>query len=128
MTFDGSLNYELDPTYIPHETHSGQLKRSIVKPGDVLMNIVGPPLGKVSIVPDTFPEWNINQAIVRFRCLENLYNKFLAYYLIYSETVQKLNGMTKASVGQQNITVTICRNLEIPLPALPKQLNLVNEL
>ena len=31
------------------------------------MNIVGPPLGKIAIIPDTYPEWNCNQAIVMFR-------------------------------------------------------------
>ena len=67
LTFDGSLDFSIDPTFISYTTHTKELKRSIVYPGDVLMNIVGPPLGKVSIVPNTYPEWNLNQAIGIFR-------------------------------------------------------------
>lgn len=89
LTFDTSLDFTIDPTYISSETHNGFLSRSIVYPGDVLLNIVGPPMGKVSIVPDTHSEWNINQAIARFRCKDGLYNKYLAYFLGFAPTVEK---------------------------------------
>lgn len=62
-----AINFEYRPQFVKPEVHYGQLKRSIALPGDVLMNIVGPPLGKLAIVPDDYPEWNFNQAIVLFR-------------------------------------------------------------
>ncbi len=49
------------------EVHLKSLKRSIAIPNDVLMNIVGPPLGKVALLTEQFPEWNLNQAIILFR-------------------------------------------------------------
>ena len=128
LTFYNSLDFTIDPTYVDFETHSGFLARSIVHPGDVLMNIVGPPMGKVSIVPDTFPEWNINQAIARFRCLERLNNRFLAYYLGYAETVEKMKKKAKATAGQFNLTLEICRELTIKLPNLEKQKKIVDEI
>jgi type I restriction enzyme S subunit len=83
LTHDGSLDFSIKPTFIDEETHVGKLKRSIIYPGDVLMNIVGPPLGKVSIVPNTYPEWNMNQAIVSFRpILPDLNNQFLSYIFL----------------------------------------------
>ena len=66
LTFDGDLDFSKKPTFISYKTHNSLLSRSKVYPGDVLTNIVGPPLGKVSIVPNTYFEWNINQAIVAF--------------------------------------------------------------
>ena len=60
LTFDISLDFTIEPTFVSKEVHTGFLSRSIVYPGDMLMNIVGPPMGKVSIVPDIFSEWNIN--------------------------------------------------------------------
>ncbi|MEQ1747361.1 MAG: restriction endonuclease subunit S [Saprospiraceae bacterium] len=39
----------IDPVY-----HSTKSKRSILRPGDVIMNIVGPPLGKVAIIPNDY--------------------------------------------------------------------------
>ena len=128
LTFDNSLDFSIDPTFVDTETHTGFLARSIVRPGDVLMNIVGPPMGKVSIVPDTYSEWNINQAIARFRCLECVDNKYLAYYLGYAGTVEKLKRKAKATAGQFNLTLEICRDVMIPLPSLETQKQIVFEI
>lgn len=64
---DNKIDFESMPQFIPKEIHEGKLKSSILKPCDVIMNIVGPPLRKIAIIPDNYPEWNMNQAIVRFR-------------------------------------------------------------
>ena len=125
LTFDNTLDFTIDPTFVTEDTHKGFLARSITLPGDVLMNIVGPPMGKVSIVPNTYPEWNINQAIVRFRCLEMLNEKYLAYYLSYSGTVEQTKSLSKATAGQINLTLEICRNITIPLPSIKKQEEIV---
>lgn len=125
LTFDNSLDFSVDPTFVSKKTHSGFLARSITSPGDVLMNIVGPPIGKVSIVPNDYPEWNINQAIARFRCKDRLYNKFLAYYLGFSETVEKMEKKGKATAGQFNLTLEICRSVLIPVPNYAIQVELV---
>ena len=79
---DNKIDFEKESQFIPVNVHEGQLKSSILKPNDVVMNIVGPPLRKVAIIPDCFSEWNMNQAIVRFRVNEGLYYKFLYYALI----------------------------------------------
>lgn len=128
LTFNNALDFSIDPTFIDEDTHRGFLSRSITLPGDVLMNIVGPPMGKVSIVPDTYPEWNINQAIVRFRCLDELDNKYLAYYLGYVGTVEKMKSKAKATAGQFNLTLEICRNLTIPVPSYSQQEEIVTEI
>lgn len=125
LTFDNSLDFSIDPTFVDKETHQRFLARSVVYPGDVLMNIVGPPMGKVSIVPDTYPEWNINQAIARFRCKERLNNKYLAYYLGYGGTVEKMKKRAKATAGQFNLTLEICRDLTIIVPSLEDQEKIV---
>ena len=125
LTFTTELDFSIEPTYVSRNVHRGLLSRSIVYPNDVLMNIVGPPMGKVSIVPNTYPEWNINQAIARFRCGEKLNNKFLAYYLGFSGTVEKMKSMAKATAGQFNLTLEICRNIEIPLPPIIEQCEIV---
>ncbi len=128
LTFDTSLDFTIEPTYISSETHNDFLARSIVYPNDVLMNIVGPPMGKVSIVPNTYKEWNINQAIARFRCNKELNNKFLAYYLGFAPIVEKMKSQSKATAGQFNLTLEICRNIEIPLPSLKIQKEIVKEI
>lgn len=128
LTFNTTLDFSIDPTYVSKDTHNGFLSRSIVYPNDVLMNIVGPPMGKVSIVPSTYKEWNINQAIARFRCKEELNNKYLAYFLSFSTTVEKMKSKAKATAGQFNLTLEICRNIDIPLPPLNKQKEIVDKI
>ncbi len=44
---EGLLDFGIKPTFIDRTTHEGQLKRSRLRPGDILTNIVGPPLGSV---------------------------------------------------------------------------------
>ena len=128
LTSDNSLDFSINPTFVSEEIHKEFLGRSIVYPGDVLMNIVGPPMGKVSIVPDTYPEWNINQAIARFRCLNGLCNKYLAYFLGYSDTIRKMTSKAKATAGQFNLTLEICRDIQIPVPPIEEQKQIVVEI
>lgn len=41
LTFNGTIDFSKDPTFVDNETHNVFLKRSRVYPNDVLMNIVG---------------------------------------------------------------------------------------
>ena len=125
LCFDGTLDFSVNPVFIDKETHEVTLKRSKVFPGDVLMNIVGPPLGKVSIVPELYPEWNINQAIALFRVRDRIYNKFLAYVLMSDKTLSDVTNKAKATAGQFNLTLEICREILVPVPSLEEQAEIV---
>ena len=119
LTFDTSLNFDIDPTFTDKETHEGFLARSKVYPGDVLMNIVGPPLGKVSIVSNLFDEWNINQAMAVYRPISGLNNKLLAYFLLSKPVVEWMLSKTKTTAGQVNLTLEISR--DAPIPIMPEE-------
>ncbi|MCO3048936.1 restriction endonuclease subunit S [Pseudomonas aeruginosa] len=125
LTFTGALDFSIDPTFVDSSTHSTDLKRSIVKPGDVLMNIVDPPLGKVSIVPATYPEWNINQAIARFRAGDEISAAYLALCLRTEEVLSHAVSRAKATAGQFNLTLEICRELPLPVPPAEEQTEIV---
>jgi type I restriction enzyme S subunit len=127
LTFSGQLDFAINPTYVSRKTHTGELARSIVMPGDVLMNIVGPPLGKVSIVPDTFPEWNINQAIARFRSVAPMNNWYLSICLQSEPILNWATTRAKATAGQFNLTLEICRELPIPVPPMDEQTRIAAE-
>lgn len=122
ITDNGSLDFYHNPTYVSKETHCGFLNRSKVFPNDILMNIVGPPLGKIGIVPFEFAEWNINQAIVFFRTKDLIRPTYLLHAL-RSKTL--LKSITDQAVGvrQQNISLKLCRNIKLPVPELELQEN-----
>ncbi len=128
LNFDGTLNSNKNPAFIPDAIHKKDLKRSICYPGDVLINIVGPPLGKVSIVTNKYPEWNINQAIVMFRPNENILSKYLSYFLQNHVTIQWLENTSKATAGQWNVKVTTCREIPIPFCNIKEQEKIIQEI
>ncbi len=115
LTDRGELDLT-DKVFVFEGTHKGFLARSAVYPNDVLMNIVGPPLGQVAVVPSTFPEWNINQAIAIFRAVDGVLPSFICRYLLSSVAQQWLKVRSKTTAGQTNLTLEVCRALPIPLP------------
>ena len=127
LTKTGHLDFTNKPTFIREQIHNGQLNRSRVNPGDVLINIVGPPLGKVSIVPDQFSEWNINQAIVAFKAVPGYSNKFLLTSLLTETIMNWLLRTAKTTTSQVNLSVTVCRQLPLPLPSEAEQAEIVAE-
>lgn len=121
------IDFGSEPQYVSHKIHNSQIKKSIALPGDVVMNIVGPPLNKVAIIPSTHPEWNINQAITLFRPKEYLDNKFLYYFLCEGSSVNSLINKMRGVVGQINISLTQCRNFSISIPPMEEQMEIVKK-
>lgn len=124
LTANGTLDLS-DKVFVSENTHSGFLARSKVYPGDILMNIVGPPLGQVSVVPSLFSEWNINQAIAIFRALEGVLPEFICVCLLSPIAQHWLQLRSKTTAGQTNLTLEVCRSLPIPLPPKSEQRELV---
>jgi len=127
LTFDGSLNHSYRPTFVSRKTHEGELARSRVQAGDVLINIVGPPLGQVSVVPPTIAEANVNQAIARFRPISPLSSAFLSVALLTKDVMRWAIRRAKTTAGQSNLTLEVCRALPIPLPPTDEQIRIVEE-
>ncbi|WP_445737622.1 restriction endonuclease subunit S [Mariniflexile sp.] len=115
------LNYK--PQFISKEYHSSKLKRSVLRPGDVIMNIVGPPLGKTSIIPNDYEEWNCNQAIVFFKPVYKEINHWIYTFLLSEDYLKRIELIGTA--GQDNISITKSKNIEIPLPPITEQTEIV---
>jgi type I restriction enzyme S subunit len=115
LTFSGNLDFSIQPTFVS-ESGNADLRRSEVQPGDLLMNIVGPPLGKVSRVPPNFPRANINQAIVRYRPKDGLVGDWMQEYLLLPSTLSWFLKRSKKTSGQRNLTLEMCSSLPVPVP------------
>jgi type I restriction enzyme S subunit len=127
LTLDGTLNRRYKPAFVSRRTHERDLCRSKVRPGDVLINIVGPPLGQVSLVPDDLPEANINQAIARIRPVEPLSTRFMALCLMADVVIGWAIRRAKTTAGQANLTLELCRALPVPLPPLAEQQRIASQ-
>ena len=120
LSFTGELLFDAEPQYVSTEIHSGKLARSKVYPNDVLMNIVGPPLGKFSLVTDEFAEWNINQAIAIFRSKKGVLPRYLLAALMQPKVFRPFLEQA-VGIRQLNLSLEQCRNLEFPLPPIEEQ-------
>jgi restriction endonuclease S subunit len=116
LRFDGSFDFTKDPTFIESAVHEGELLRSQTLPGDVLINLTGPPMGKISVVPDTYPVWNINQAIARYRIDDSLLRDYFTIYLQSHWAQTWFDMRAKKTSGQKNITLQLAQDLPVPLP------------
>ena len=81
-----------------------------------IINIVGPPLGKVSLVPHDFPD-------------DGLHNRFLAYAMLTDSVIGRVTSKAKATAGQYNIGVNMCRHLlPVPIPPTNEQRRIVEKI
>lgn len=122
LTFNGVLDKTSDFIYVSEDSHNRFLSRSKVYPNDVLMNIVGPPLGKTTLLDASYQEYNMNQAIVFYRLNSSVVdaNYFLAF--LNSSIAQNwFQSQSKKTSGQQNLTIEICKRIMVPVPPVEEQ-------
>ncbi|MBK8291467.1 MAG: restriction endonuclease subunit S [Flammeovirgaceae bacterium] len=119
------IDFEYQEQFVDEKYHRTKLSRSILRPGDVIMNIVGPPLGKVAIIPDNYPEWNCNQAITFFQPLEKRMNKWIYTYLLAGTFLNYIELIGTA--GQDNISVTKSKMIMVPLAPISEQFRIVKK-
>ena len=121
------IDFAYHPQYITEEVHNGKLQRSRTEVGDLIINIVGPPLGKLAIIPTTLPQANFNQAAVLIRPYK--FKEVLVSYLkVYLEEMSEINSIaTRGSAGQVNISLTQSQNMRIPIPPLNEVRRIIEE-
>ena len=114
-----------DYSYISDECHSA-LKRSQLQENDILFSIAGA-LGRTAIVDKEMLPANTNQALAIIRLRDKEFVKFVWCVLssgIVSDSIRKL----KTGVAQYNLSLQQISNLEIPLPPLEIQKQIVAEI
>ncbi len=100
--------------------------RSILKTGDILINLVGASIGRTAIY--TLPDGaNINQAVALVRLVRNCAELEVAYLLYFLNSPYAIEAMLSSRVvmAQPNISLTNVRSFAIPLPPLAEQKRIV---
>jgi type I restriction enzyme S subunit len=70
----------------------------------------------------------MNQAIDVFRPVPSLDRSFLAFWLLSDQLLNWAVTRSKATAGQSNLTLQICRDLPIPLCSLEEQKEIVRDI
>lgn len=98
--------------------------RNQVWPGDVLLPSRSTSL-KVGIVPPELGGTPINSTLIGIRCLPQLDPRLLAAYFNHPEGQAQVLGVSQSGTDQLNITASALAGIEVPLPSLDRQTDLV---
>lgn len=108
-----------DVAYISQETHKF-MQRSTILSGDVLLNITGASIGRVTVVPDSIKEANVNQHVCRIRFSNQILPEFAAYYLSSADGQNQImsfqSGATRQGLNYQQV-----RAIQLPCPSFEEQ-------
>lgn len=112
--------------YLP-EAFNVKEKKSILKEGDVLLNLVGASIGRAAIASDELEGGNMNQAVALIRLVEDgLDNRFLMNYLVSPDAQSFIHGK-KVDVARANLSLTDVSEFVVPLPPRREQQAIVSE-
>ena len=114
---DGFLDIS-NPKFLP-SAFSEKQKRSILKNGDILINIVGASIGRSCLYNRDIPA-NINQAVCLFRCNSLVHNLYTLLYLSLPKIIRTLLE-TQTESARPNLSLTDISLLNFLLPPLAEQ-------
>lgn len=124
ITEDGTFLKEKF-NFISEECHQ-QLSRSQLHENDVLFSIAGA-FGRSAVVTADILPANTNQALAIIRPTNQILPKYLRAVL-KSDHVLKLIETLKVGVAQYNLSLKQIREMEIPLPPLEVQMEIISTL
>jgi type I restriction enzyme S subunit len=111
--------------FITKDTHDF-LKRSQLMKDDILFSIAGT-IGKVAIVHSDDLPANINQAIAIIRCPWEFVNPDYIKIVCDSGIARQSIERRPRGVGMNNVSLGDVKNIVFPLPPLPEQHRIVEE-
>ena len=122
---DGELLLGKDTLYIDAEADE-LLKRSRIKPNDVLLSIAGT-IGKVTVVADGSSPMNCNQALAIIRTGKDLLPKYLYYWLrTIGAREQMRDGKVTATIS--NLSLSCIGDLELDWHPVGVQRRIIEQL
>jgi type I restriction enzyme S subunit len=114
------------PKYVS-EKFNVKDKKSILKRGDVLTNIVGASIGRTAVF-DADEKANINQAVCLIRCKPHLLNNYFLCYLLNSPVFKQVLHDNEVNNARANLSLGFFSQLPVPLPPIEEQQEIVDKL
>jgi len=111
---------------ILNDDRYGKLKSCAVKPGDILISLVGT-IGKVLILPEDIEPGIINPRLVKFSLDRRLVDTNYIIKYIQSPYVKYLFSIASHGGTMDILNLTILKGIPIPLPPLVEQKKIAEE-
>lgn len=109
------------------KAQAAQLDNATVKAGDVLLNITGASIGRVTLAPAEFEGARVNQHVCIIRPSEALDARFLNAYLS-SPVIQNQIWSDNFGVTRQALTKQQILDFQVPVPPKAEQTRIANHL
>ncbi|MSU51770.1 MAG: hypothetical protein EXS37_22215, partial [Opitutus sp.] len=106
------------------DEQADELSNVIVQANDVLLNITGASIGRVTIAPAEMAGARVNQHVTIIRPTPELFPRFLSGFLA-SPSVQRMIDEIQVGATRQALTKAMIEQFEIPLPPLAEQKRIV---
>src|SRR5215213_993616 len=106
------------------DEQANELSNVIVQSNDVLLNITGASIGRVTIAPEGMAGARVNQHVTIIRPKPELFPRFLSMFLA-SPSVQRMIDEIQVGATRQALTKRMIEQFEIPLPSLAEQQRIV---
>jgi type I restriction enzyme S subunit len=119
--FDG---FREDGLAFLDDAQAEALKEVAVEPGDVLLNITGASIGRVTQVPKAMTGARVNQHVCIIRLVPPIHAGYLAKYLS-APLVQDMIMTAEYGLTRQALTKGQILGFEIPVPPLAEQKRIV---
>ncbi|MDV3936929.1 restriction endonuclease [Elizabethkingia anophelis] len=114
---------ELDNSVFIPEFVNTQMKNSIVKPNDILLNITGASLGRSCVVPVDFKIGNVNQHVCIIR-LSQKYNPRFIQPIFSSNKGQIIFNNLQTGSGREGLNFESIKGIKLFTPILDEQLKI----
>ena len=129
VTSENVGEYEIlleKPKYV-EEKFNTKDKKSILKTGDVLTNIVGASIGRTAVF-ERHDVANINQAVCLIRCEPYRLNSYYLAYLLNSPVFKQVLHDNEVNNARANLSLGFFSQLSVPTPPIPEQNEIVAKL
>jgi type I restriction enzyme S subunit len=113
-----------DHAFLPPEWNEKE-KRSVLRAGDVLINLVGASIGRCAVGGPEVEGGNCNQAVCFVRLNQNeVIPKFLSAFLLTAAGQTQIHG-NKKDIARANLSLQDVRQLLMPKPNIDEQREIV---
>lgn len=109
-----------DRVYLPPAFNKKE-KRSVLRAGDILINLVGASIGRVALGTDDIEGGNCNQAVCFVRLERSQAVKQLIVYYLLSPWGQEQMRRQKKDIARANLSLLDVKGFEIPIPSTKEE-------
>lgn len=119
---DDGLRLE-DVVHITDEADQGQINTRVYE-DDVLLNITGASLGRVSLVPKGIPLANVNQHVCILRPIQNLILPEFLHLIMQSHYAKSLIKSEENGTSREGLTFEQIKAMVFALPLIDEQMKI----